>query len=43
MEHLQITAASDYNAVTDLCTGLFTTTQAKSSQFAMSSPVIAWQ
>jgi hypothetical protein len=42
--HLQIVTANNYNSLTELQTPNITVTRAhiKSSEFAMSSPVIAW-
>jgi hypothetical protein len=39
---LQIVTTSNYNTITNSHTQQFTTARTKSSQYAVSSPVVAW-
>jgi hypothetical protein len=41
-EHFQIITTSNYSAIANSHTLQFTTTRTKSSQSAVSSPVLAW-
>jgi hypothetical protein len=41
-DHLQIVTTSNYSAITNPHTMQFTTACTKSSQSAVSSPVVAW-
>jgi hypothetical protein len=42
IDHLKIVTASNYNAVANSPIQHFTTERTKSSQSALSSPVVAW-
>jgi hypothetical protein len=42
IEHLQITATSNYGAIAESPTLQFTTARTKSSQSAVSLPVVTW-
>jgi hypothetical protein len=42
IKHFQIMTTSNYNAITNLHSQKFTTARTKSSQSAVSSPVVAW-
>jgi hypothetical protein len=42
IEHLQIVTTSNYSAIANLHNQLFTTARTKSSQSAVSSPVVSW-
>jgi hypothetical protein len=43
IEHLQIITASNYSTIANSHTQQFTTSRTKSSQSAVSSPVVVWQ